>query len=53
VPLAKRRLVECIDAWNECCQRLIMHHDRSLPIATVWVWLAEASIVSATLAQSA
>lgn len=50
---AKRWVVERTHAWNERCRRLIMHHDRSLSVATAWVWLAEARILAARLAQPA
>lgn len=50
---AKRWVVERTHAWNERCRRLIMHHDRSLSVATAWVWLAEARILATRLAQPA
>ena len=44
-PLPKRWIVERTHAWNERARRLIMHHDRLLPVSEAWVWLAEARIL--------
>lgn len=47
--LPKRWVVERTHAWNDRSRRLLAHHDRSLQVATAWVWLAEARILASRL----
>lgn len=47
---AKRWVVERTHAWNERARRLIAHHDRSDWAPVAWVWLTEARILAARLA---
>jgi putative transposase len=48
---AKRWVVERTHAWNERARRLIAHHDRSDWAPVAWVWLTEARILAARLAE--
>lgn len=50
VVLPKRWVVERTHAWTERSRRLIMHHDRAVPVAVAWVWLAEARMLARRLA---
>lgn len=50
VVLPKRWVVERTHAWAERSRRLIMHHDRAVPIAVAWVWLTEARMLARRLA---
>lgn len=49
---AKRWVVERTHAWNERARRLIAHHDRSDWAPVAWVWLTEARILAARLAET-
>ncbi|RMF72133.1 MAG: IS5 family transposase [Planctomycetota bacterium] len=51
--LPKRWVVERTHAWIERWRRLVMHHDRSPNVATAWVWLAQARMLSRRLTATA
>ena len=40
-PLPKRWIIERTNAWNERPRRMNKDHDRSLAVATTWIWLTE------------
>lgn len=41
VVLPKRWIIERTNAWNDRPRRMNKDHDRSLAVATGWIWLAE------------